>query len=258
MMKRGRPQHTPTPSHHRMESISLSASPEPTRRGSPGNNKFGARGTLKCLNCRNRKAKCEFNTKDDDCRWCAQRGLSCGEKLLGEKHQIREHRRQLGIGNTPLSTIALQLEHAYPRATPWEISEMAREALILAGESDGQAIENISCDGKSLSPPRVDRGDSVKIENSPKTPPLSLQAGTFLSASERTAAPTPVQHSNEPRTTLLLAEPIPTYNYTHQFAMPTRDHYDARQHASYNPNYYAERIVDTSPWAMHVTWQETM
>jgi len=29
----------------------------PSRKGSPGNNKFGARGTLKCLNCRNRKAR---------------------------------------------------------------------------------------------------------------------------------------------------------------------------------------------------------
>jgi len=51
-----------------------------------------------------------------------------------------------------LSAIALQLEHAYPRATPWEISELAREALLLAGEGegDGHATENLSCDGKAL------------------------------------------------------------------------------------------------------------
>jgi len=78
--------------------------------------------------------QCEFATKDDDCRWCAQRGLTCGDKLLGEKHQIREHRKRLGIGNTPLSTIAGKLELAYPRHTPWEICEIAREILLENGD----------------------------------------------------------------------------------------------------------------------------
>jgi len=91
--------------------------------------------------------QCEFVTKEDDCQWCVQRGLACGDKLLGEKHQIREHRKRLGLGNTPLSTIASQLEFAYPRRTPWEISEMAREALIQAG--DGPDSENLSHDGIS-------------------------------------------------------------------------------------------------------------
>ena len=92
--------------------------------------------------------QCEFATKEADCRWCVQRGLSCGEKLLGEKHQIREHRKLLGIGNTPLSVIATQLEIAYPRRTPWEISEMAREALILAGDGpDGPGSDINSRDG---------------------------------------------------------------------------------------------------------------
>jgi len=54
--------------------------------------------------------------------------------LLGEKHQIREHRKLLGLGNTPLSSIASKLELAYPRHTPWEISEMAREILLENGE----------------------------------------------------------------------------------------------------------------------------
>jgi len=52
----------------------------------------------------------------------------------------------LGIGNTPLSVIAAQLELAYPRRTPWEISEMAREALINAGDAPGS--ETMSRDGK--------------------------------------------------------------------------------------------------------------
>ena len=60
--------------------------------------------------------------------------------MLGEKHQIREHRRLLGIGNTPLSTIAAKLESAYPKLTPWEIWEMAREALIENGEGP-EALE---------------------------------------------------------------------------------------------------------------------
>jgi len=87
---------------------------------------------------------------------------------------------------------------------------------------------------------RIDRDNSVKLENSPKTPTLSLQGRTFLSASERTSPPTPAQHTQEPRTTLLLTEPVPAYNYTHQFAMPSREHYETRQPTSYNPNYYAE------------------
>jgi hypothetical protein len=146
-IKRGRSETHPT--FPRSQVLSLSSSPEPSRRGLPGNNKFGARGTLKCLNCRNRKARCEFATRESDCRWCSQRGLACGEKLLGEKHQIREHRKLLGIGNVPLSQIASQLEIAYPRLTPWEISELAREALVRDG--DGPSSEAMSRDG--INPP---------------------------------------------------------------------------------------------------------
>ena len=93
--------------------------------------------------------QCEFNSKDDDCRWCAARGLKCGPKLLGEKHQIREHRKLLGIGNTPLSVIATKLELAYPRHTPWEISEMAREILLETG--DGPDMLELPSRAASLS-----------------------------------------------------------------------------------------------------------
>jgi len=44
----------------------------------------------------------------------------------------------------------VQLEHAYPRATPWEIWELARGALIMTGEGDGHATENLSCDGNTF------------------------------------------------------------------------------------------------------------
>jgi hypothetical protein len=142
-MKRGREQSSSLHHHHHHE-LSISMSPDPSRRGSPGNNRFGARGTLKCLNCRNRKAKCEFTNQEDDCRWCANRGLTCGDKLLGEKHQIREHRKRLGIGNTPLSNIAAKLEIAYPRHTPWEISEMAREILLESGDGPDILSRDVS------------------------------------------------------------------------------------------------------------------
>jgi len=254
-IKRGRTSDPPPLRHPVL--LSLSSSPEPGRRGSPGNNKFGARGTLKCLNCRNRKAKCEFNSKEEDCRWCAQRGLTCGDKLLGEKHQIREHRRLLGIGNTPLSVISAQLELAYPRRTPWEISEMAREALILAGDGP-EASENLSREGKSVTP-NIGRAESVKLENSPKTPTLTLQSQTFLSASQRTP---PRTTRLSPRNNSLLNEPLPSYDYASQFSA-VRPHYDERDQAAasyehHNPNYFAERIMESGPWSLHqaLTWQE--
>ena len=49
-----------------------------------------------------------------------------------------------------MSQIAAQLELAYPRRTPWEISEMAREALIIAG--DGPSSEDMSREGIFSSP----------------------------------------------------------------------------------------------------------
>jgi hypothetical protein len=191
--------------------------------------------------------------KEDDCRWCAQRGLTCGDKLLGEKHQIREHRRLLGIGNTPLSVISAQLELAYPRRTPWEISEMAREALILAGDGP-EASENLSREGTFFSAldevlmmtgksvtPNIDRAESVKLENSPKTPTLTLQSQTFLSASQRTP---PRTTRLSPRNNSLLNEPLPSYDYASQFSA-VRPQYDERDQAAasyehHNPNYFAE------------------
>jgi hypothetical protein len=93
-----------------------------------------SQGSSIVIQCYLADLKCEFSTPDKDCKWCAQRGLACGAKLLGEKHQIREHRKRLGLDGSKLSEIARKLEHAFPRATPWEISDMAREALLEAGD----------------------------------------------------------------------------------------------------------------------------
>lgn len=255
-MKRGRGH---PPSSQRLHVLSLSMSPEPSRRGSPGNNRYGARGTLKCLNCRNRKARCEFGNQDDDCRWCATRGLNCGPKLLGEKHQIREHRKLLGIGNTPLSEIAAKLELAYPRHTPWEISELAREVLLESGDGPDILVGpsrsgSASRDDKSLTP-RIDRAESVKLENSPKTPTLSLQGQTFLSASQKTP---PRSGPLEPRSSSIM-EQLPTYDFSVQYAVPLRHHQFEEREPSYDPGFFSQRIIESAPWSLQgLTWQETV
>lgn len=154
----------------------------------------------------------------------------------------------MGIGNVPLSTIAGQLELAYPRLTPWEISEMAREALVQAG--DGPPSETMSRDGtqstgrlflisgKSVTP-HVDRADSVKLENSPKTPTLSLQSQTFLSASQKTP---PRSTRPEPRTPSINVEQLSTYDYSSHLSVPAsvRQHFEERDHQLYDSNYFAE------------------
>jgi hypothetical protein len=153
----------------------------------------------------------------------------------------------LGIGNVPLSVIAGKLELAYPRLTPWEISEMAREALIRAG--DGPPSETMSRDGmppilysflhlgKSVTP-HIDRAESVKLENSPKTPTLTLQSQTFLSASQRTP---PRSTRPEPRTSSINIEPLPTYDYSpHLSVSNIRQHFEERDQPLYDSNYFAE------------------
>jgi hypothetical protein len=167
--------------------------------------------------------------------------LTCGDKLLGEKHQIREHRKQLGIGNTPLSVIAQQLEHAYPRRTPWEISEMAREALILSGDGPSSEIDSRGSIflpieppltlGKSITP-MLEQTESVKIEGSPKTPPMTYETATFLASAQKTP----------PRS----ARPVPkiqmdhfTYDYTVQCPMPVR-HFSEHENSSCEASYFTE------------------
>lgn len=255
--------------HHHRPAFSLSMSPEP-RRGSPGNNRFGARGTLKCLNCRNRKARCEFATKDDDCRWCAQRGLTCGDKLLGEKHQIREHRKRLGIGNTPLSTIAAKLELAYPRHTPWEICEMAREILL----ENGDGPDDLSILSRQNSQSQEDhpfsRHDSVKPEDSPKTPPLSLQSQTFINASgqpQQRSPPRSVPQLEQEITSVITLDhypPYQDYNFTMNYSAttPIRQSFGEDRDQVFDPSIFtqvSQRIVDAGPWSVPgFSWQESM
>ena len=128
---------------------------------------------------------------------------------------------------------------------------MAREALILAGDGP-EASENLSREGTFSTldtlmmtgnsvTPIMDRAESVKLENSPKTPTLTIQSQTFLSASQRTP---PRTTRPSPRTTNLLNEPLPSYDYTSQFN-GGRPQYEEHEHATasyehHNPNYFAE------------------
>jgi len=240
MMKRARgsisihPIHIPSPS----------VSPEPSRKGLPGNNRFGARGTLKCQHCRDRKARCEFKSKEDDCSWCAHRGLTCGVKLLGEKHQIREQRRRLGLGNSKLSVIAEKLERGWPRATPWEIFEMLREELIAA---EGPY------DGESSMTPQL-RAESVKIEDSPRTPPISRASMRFMEASQKTPPPT---QQTEPRATSAQLEQLPQYVLEPQYVATTQyvttRNYDEREQLL-DPNMFTPRAMETWPFP-NFAWQ---
>jgi len=227
-------------SSQRIHVLSPSMSPEPSRKVLPGNNRFGARGTLKCQHCRDRKAKCEFKSKDDDCRWCAHRGLTCGVKLLGEKHQIREQRRRLGIGNTKLSVIAEQLERGYPRATPWEIFEMAREELV--------AAEGGPYDESSMTP-QNERAESIKLEDSPRTPPLSRQSMRFIEDSQKTPPPS---SQPEQRTISTHIEQLP-YVFEPEYVTTTR-HFDERE-PLLDPNMFTPRAMEA--WGFpNFTWQQ--
>lgn len=169
--------------------------------------------------------------------------------MRGEKHQIREQRKMLGLGNTPLSKIAAQLELAYPRRTPWEILEMAREALINSG--DGPDSETGSHDGTSQAnrsylltlaignsvTPRL-RADSIQSARSPSPPPISQETSIFLSASQRSPPRQPETRS--PNSKL---EPLSTYQHDSQVSVstPGRPHYETRDSATYDSgSYYAE------------------
>jgi hypothetical protein len=174
---------------------------------------------------------------------------------LGEKHQIREHRKLLGLGNTPLSTIASKLELAYPRHTPWEISEMAREILLENGEGPDSfevlsRAASMSADpGMSISilPDLIDtsshhisRAQSVKLENSPKTPTVSLQALTFLNASEKQPSSHSRQATSHPFQPPEPIQEIPSYDLTVNYATPLRTHYDQRDMSVFDPGFFTQ------------------
>lgn len=47
-----------------------------------GNNKYGQSGSHRCLRCQKGKRKCVYNSKNEPCQRCTERGFSdCGEKL---------------------------------------------------------------------------------------------------------------------------------------------------------------------------------
>jgi len=233
-------------SSQRIHVLSPSMSPEPSRKGLPGNNRFGARGTLKCQHCRDRKARCEFNSKEDDCRWCAHRGLTCGVKLLGEKHQIREQRKRLGIGNSKVSIIAEKLERGYPRATPWEIFEMLREELVAV---EGDPYEDSSMTPQLEIDTHIPREESVKLEESPRTPPMSRASMRFLDASQRTPPPT---QQPEPRSMPTHIEQLQPYVFEPQYVTTTRTYDDREQ--LLDPNMFTPRAMETWPFP-NFAWQ---
>lgn len=117
---------------------------------------------------------------------------------------------------------------------------MAREALILSG--DGPSSEIVSRGsitplieppltlGKSMTP-MLDQTDSVKIEGSPKTPPMTYQTEMFLASAQRTP----------PR----LVRPVSRislehYDYTTQCSMPVRQQLSEHENPSCETNYFTE------------------
>jgi hypothetical protein len=91
------------------------------------------------------------------------------------------------------------------------------------------------------------REQSVKLENSPKTPALTMQSRTFLSASEK--APHRPLQAPEPRTSSLSVEPMslppPVYDFGAPFSIPLRNHYENHDphndhQATYEATYYTE------------------
>jgi len=143
-----------------------------------------------------------------------------------------------------LSVIAAQLEHAYPRRTPWEISEMAREALINSG--DGPESEAMSRDGKPTSvnrhsdvagkslTPHVDPPESPEPE-SPSTPPLTESAQMFLHHGKKTSPrTTPPEQKPSP----IPMGQLPNYDYASQDSVG-RNQYEGN-HSLYDTPYLAQ------------------
>jgi len=91
--------------------------------------------------------------------------------------------------------------------------------------------------GKSVTP-HIDPAESVKLEDSPRTPTLTLQSQTFISASQRTP-PRPTRP--EPRASSIIIEQLPTYDYSpHLSVSSVRQHFEERDHPLYDSNYFTE------------------
>jgi len=174
-----------------------------------------------------------------------------------------------------LSTIAGKLELAYPRHTPWEICEMAREILLENGDGPDDlstlSRQNSLCrqNSQSQEDNPFSRHDSVKPEDSPKTPPLSLQSQTFLNSSGPTHQRTPPRSTpsidTQPQTSAVITldhyPPYQDYNFTINYSAttPIRQQFEDRDQV-FDPSIFtqvSQRIVDAGPWSVPgFSWQE--
>jgi hypothetical protein len=126
-----------------------------------------------------------------------------------------------------------------------------------------------SCRDKTLSPMKVDiplssltwtlltidhhsdllrsRPESIKLENSPKTPPLSLQSQTFLTASQTQRSPPrsmPPLDQHEQTSTIINLDHLPPYqdyNFTINYSAttPLRPQYEDRDQ-TFDPSIFSQ------------------
>jgi hypothetical protein len=77
--------------------------------------------------------------------------------------------------------------------------------------------------------PRISSGQLLKDEPSPKTPTLSTQGQTFLSASQRTP---PRSHMAESDSSLISIDMLPAYDFSVQYSVPHRHQYEEREQSN--------------------------
>jgi hypothetical protein len=63
----------------------------PSGRTGRGNNRFGNKGTKKCIRCRELKRACKFNDPKDICELCASKKAECSDKIMSvDQAKIKE------------------------------------------------------------------------------------------------------------------------------------------------------------------------
>jgi len=148
---------------------------------------------------------------------------------------------------------------------------MAREILL----ENGDGPDDLSILSRQNSQSHEDhhsdllrsRPESIKLENSPKTPPLSLQSQTFLNASQTLRSPPrsmPPLDEHEQTSTIINLDHLPPYqdyNFTINYSAttPLRPQYEDRDQ-TFDPSIFSQvnqRIVDAGPWSLPgFSWQE--
>src|SRR5579859_5055440 len=100
-----------------------------------GNNKYGAVGIRKCIKCRSRKARvnlsqltyltsqCIFDDENNACQYCADKGLTCGQKLKARDYE--RERSRIRRGQLP------RVDDGYGQYN-WEQVTGRRPSLFLA------------------------------------------------------------------------------------------------------------------------------